>query len=751
MGQNHPFNKKDFFVIVIFASTIFVFCYYCLGFFKNGISSPLVYCGDDDFFEITWIKSIIDNRRFDENKLLGMPFGLSYYDFPAVFLCKIEYLSILFLSIFSKNPYVVFNLQFLWTIAFCFSVSYFVLRKLGINTLFAIIGSIIFGLSPYIFFRGLPHYSLAACYFVPLSILICSWATEEDERYLSIKNGFISFIKYKKNIALIIISFLIANNGIGYYAFFTCFFLCATGVINIYRRKNLFLLKAVIIPTLLILLFTLMALIPVFKYLLINGNNNITTRSVVAVELYSLKISQLFIPTTLHHSKTFINFVNIYNASAPLVNNNKGVYLGVFGCVGFVFSIFNLLIYSVNKKENQFVLLLSKLNISAVLFFTIGGFISLFCFFLNFYFLRGFNRVSIFINYISIIILCYHLQCFKIKIEKVSNIIFKITGYLFLCFFCLYCIWEQAPDITINNFARREAKRALQNDKNFIKEIEKILNENDAVFQLPYHPFPEHGSIRGMRDYHLFAGYISSNKLRWSYGGMKGRVSDKWNKIVSSLPCDDMINAIISYGFRGIYIDARAYDQKRFMSICGSIENTLEGEKPIISSNNYLFFYNLYPFIDKHPELLSQNVFDFLHMEYSLGKEIFLDSKKYNADIYIDSGLSYPEDDFTWTNGRRLKMEMKITPVKKVCAQFDLASIFNGSQKVIIKLNGKKIITKTISKKSDLIFTFDCPKDGIIDLVLEFPEAVSPQEIGISRDPRDLALAIKKIILTREE
>ena len=595
------------FIIVLFLG---VLNYICLGFAKNGIDAPISYSGGDDFTQAMSIKTYIEKGWIGKNDLLGAPYDMTFYDFPTNFLMNVDNLNTFIFSRFTNNPFVVFNIQYIWTIMLCAIVAFIVLRCLKINRIFAILGSILYGMSPYIYSRGMGHFCLGACEFIPLSILLCVWGMEDDEQYLSMVGGIKSFFSNKKNIGMLICSLLIANNGMGYYPFFTCFFLCIVTIINVFRTKKVACIKKTVLPICCIVLFMLLALIPVFIYKIINGSNNIASRSISDLEYYGLKVMQFFVPTNNHHIGIVKKAVSAYNAQAPLVNENFTSYLGVFACAGFLISLIISFIPIKKQREMNIIKLFSKLSIWAILFFSIGGFVVLFCFLTGLRSFRGFNRVSIFIEFMGIATLCLCLQkLFELEWLKKRYILFRVCQ-IAIAGFALFCIWEQHPDMTENNNARAFSKSLKKNDIDFVSQIESMLQENDAVFQLPYHKYPEGGAVNNMSNYHLLAGYLNSSKLRWSYGGIKGRESDKWNEKVSALPTEKMINAIVQSGFRGIYIDSRAYTEGELQELCTRIEFALQNQKPVVSENRTLYFYNLYDYVEKHPELINLPIYE---------------------------------------------------------------------------------------------------------------------------------------------
>ena len=124
----------------------------------------------------------------------------------------------------------------------------------------------------------------------------------------------------------------------------------------------------------------------------------------------------------------------------------------------------------------------------------------------------------------------------------------------------------------------------------FVENIENSVEAGSMIYQLPYHEYPEYGPVNDMWDYHLFVGYLHSDKLKWSYGSVKGREGDSWNEEIGSLKADDMVKALKEAGFAGIYIDRRAYLAEQIEQLESDLTEAT-GTKPVISDNGCLSFY----------------------------------------------------------------------------------------------------------------------------------------------------------------
>jgi phosphoglycerol transferase len=62
-----------------------------------------------------------------------------------------------------------------------------------------------------------------------------------------------------------------------------------------------------------------------------------------------------------------------------------------------------------------------------------------------------------------------------------------------------------------------------------------------------------------MRDYDHLWGYFHSTKLRWSYGAMKTRPIDEWQRRISALPVPELIAELAAAGFTGVTVDGNGY------------------------------------------------------------------------------------------------------------------------------------------------------------------------------------------------
>lgn len=544
------------------------------------IKVPFSYFCGDDMSILANAKSMIEQNWNMTADRLGAPYVASYYDFSSSVLHNFDLLTLKIFTMITKNAAASANLVFLSIIYFCSIISYFVMRELKITNWISACGSLVFAFSPFIFMRGIVHIVLSTCYFVPLSILLCIWIYERDDVFTLDKQ----FFKNPRNYLAIFFTMLIANNGIAYYPFFTCFILFVTAISKVLKTKKFRYVGKAFAMIGSIVAFMVIAMLPIFLHIIKYGKNadELVRAGFSDSELYGLKIIQLILPINGHGSYTLTKLINDYAEQAPLVNENITSYIGFMGIAGFIILLAFLFI---KKKEEKYerIYLLSELNLGMVLLGTIGGFGSVFALFVS-DMIRGYNRISIFIEYVCILAFCIILDMLYKKFDFRKKIVLIAVGVVFTA----GVLYEQFPYDYIPAYEYCESH--YESDEHFVKQIEDSVEKGSMIYQLPYHQYPEDGSVNDMSDYSLLTGYIHSDTLKWSYGTMRGSIEDKWNENVNKMKLNDMVRYLSENGFAGIYIDRRAYEQEELRELEDNLTKTI-GSAPIISENENLSFF----------------------------------------------------------------------------------------------------------------------------------------------------------------
>lgn len=555
------------------------------------LNIPMQYLGGDDMGVIVNAKMMVEQGWNMTSDRLGAPYSVQYYDFTSSMMHNVGLVIMKIFALITRDAAATMNLSYLSIFFIAGIISYFVMRNLKVNCWVNALASSVFALSPYMLYRNIGHIVLTECYFVPLSILLCLWIYERDDVLVPDKN----FFKRKINYVALLFTFLIANNGIAYYPFFTCFIFMVTAVSKLVKTGKIKEGLRGVIATVMVCFFVVLSILPGKIYTMTHGTNAaaIDRAGFEQAELYGMKISQLFMPVNGHG--IYDKYIDIYNENAFLVNENSTAYLGIIGMIGFII----LMICMFTKKDsalNKRLGYLSELNITMVLMGTIGGIGAMFSFFIS-PMLRGYNRISIFIEYACILAVALladklvNVLKARINNKKEKKVKYNILLYgmtvVFGCI-CVFSIWEGCPALVTPAYDTIEAE--YTSDKEFVEAIEDELAPGSMIYQLPYHKYPEDGPVNDMADYHLYIGYLHSNTLKWSYGSIKGREEDEWNESVSEMKYEDMVSYLKEQGFAGIYVERRAYTEEELTEL----ENTLEaitGSKPLESNNNNLSFF----------------------------------------------------------------------------------------------------------------------------------------------------------------
>jgi phosphoglycerol transferase len=229
---------------------------------------------------------------------------------------------------------------------------------------------------------------------------------------------------------------------------------------------------------------------------------------------------------------------------------------------------------------------LSLLNAAAILLGSVGGLGSLIAFFITPQ-VRAYNRVSIFIAFFSFLSLALFLE--RVRHRYATTQWRRMIFYGVVVVALGVGIVDQRSHNYIPNYSwlRSEFRR----DAAFVQRIEAALPAGAMIFQLPMVSFPENPRVNRLNDYDLVKGYLHSTRLRWSYGAIKGRENDSWQRWVTSKPAPDLVGTLALAGFAGIYVDRYGYPDsgaKLEADLAGVI-----GSRPFVSENGRLVFFDL--------------------------------------------------------------------------------------------------------------------------------------------------------------
>ena len=550
--------------------------------------APMFYGGDG----IYWVGQV--QRSYGElSGSLGWPFYevAGRYD-PNYDL--IYDIFVWFVGLFTKDTGIVFNLYVL-VIPFANALAgYAVFRMVGLRRWLSFAFGLTFGLTPYVQQRMAGHMMLAACEFVPFSVLLCLWCAE-DEQFNRPGKG---FLKNKRNWLALAMAWGIANNGAAYYPYFTCFFLCVTALCLILRDRSWRAGTSCLVTITEIVVWMIPDFFPMVLGIL-NGQGSTLTngvyRSPVGADIYSLRISSLLLSPNGFGLQKLANWMGRYfhvlaTDEGPMYNENAYGYLGIVGIFGFL-ALLLLLLHSRDWKAGRTerpelgdrLWLLSRLNVMALLLATIAGFGGIIGIFVRF--IRGYNRISPYIAFFALLAVGLTLEkqltrCTGRSRKALAAVAILLLGYGY---------WEQ-QGLFRPEYEEIQAK--WYQDAAFMNEVEAAAGDGAMLFTLPYMKNFENGSLNNMWDYTLLRGPLHSKTLKFTYGAGYGTKNDLWYRETSELEPDAMVAELRAQGMTGIYLDLDGYPVDEQQSTLAALTEAAGcGPEDVIHSESGLLCY----------------------------------------------------------------------------------------------------------------------------------------------------------------
>jgi hypothetical protein len=544
---------------------------------KADLTTPFTYYGDALLYSMI-TKAIITNGWWLKNDSLGAPYGQEAYDIPQNDC--FSYLLVKVLGLFTSNYAVVFNLFYLLTFPLTAISSFYVLRKFNVSRAPAIMASLLYSFTRPHFAPGQGHLVYCVFFPVPLIIMVILWVCSEELSLTRIENGRTKLNLYnRKLIAGLLICVLIASTGGAYYPFFAVCLLGSATLFLAVRHKN------IVKPLMPVFLIVIIAgafvanQTPYVLYILKHGKTEVMTREPSEADHYGLKIGQLLLPLSAHRIKAFAKFKERYDKAPPSEGENVIASPGFIGSFGFLFLI-GWLLYRRGREESdrprELFNHLSMLNATAVLIATVGGFGSLFAHLVSPQ-IRVYARMNIYISFLAFFTSALLLDLMFRKFFQTGPR--KVVFYILISLLTLAGAFDET-----NVYNRPYVKDEFMNDRDFVRKIESVMPERAMIYQLPYQTFPE-------RNYDHLKGYMHSDKLRWSFGAMRGRYGAIWHETISKLPTEEMIKTVAIAGFSGVYIDRSLYPDKG-AKIESELSSLLQSS-PMVSSNQRLSLFNL--------------------------------------------------------------------------------------------------------------------------------------------------------------
>lgn len=518
------------------------------------------------------------------NSRLGAPDVSALVDCPFLDL-PMAVLGYIFTVIF-RSEITAFYLLYIITYPLAAASMCFLMSKLTDRAWMNILISVLYAITPYHFWRGMGHLTLSFYYVIPLGIYCAMIVASENYTGLLPQ-------KWKDSAGIkvcwLLLIFLIGISNV-YYSFFCMIMVLMSIIYKLVIKKTwkVMIYEASVFYEMAAAF--LAGILPKVIFSLKYGKNTVAcVRLPWESELYGLKIIQLFVPTSLTKSDFLRNIFTEYTENGFNINENMAASMGSVGCVGFVLMcvwvIQKLMLENKRRTREDAIVTFCSLNtLVLVLYCTTGGFGTIFSYLVTPE-IRALNRVSIVIEALAMMA----LSVFLVSHCK------KIFSIIFMVILSLYTFYADIPPIRA--LGTQDVVKDCSNVYSaFFSEIEEQLEEDSMVYQLPMAEFPEYGYVYNMADYSMLRGYLFTDTIRWSYGGVKGRNDAAKGLYVDNGMSKTFVEELLNNGFSGVYIDTEGYEDGG-AAINGFYQKQL-GIKPLVSEDGKLYFYNLTDKID---------------------------------------------------------------------------------------------------------------------------------------------------------
>ncbi len=542
--------------------------------------------GLDNEFSLMVIKNVLGSGWANHTSQLGAPFGQVLYDFPVVAADVLHLLVIKGIGVFTDDPALVMNCFYGLSFFLVSACAFVALRLLKISPAVASAVALLYSFLPYHFVRGgyFGQPTLSAYYAVPLT---CALVIRQlgDEPLLDLRRstGGRRLPMNPSRAALALAICVVGALTSVYYAVFAMILLAFAGLARALTVRSFRPLVAALALAGVMAATLLTALVPNLLYIERNGpNQDAARRLATESEVYGLKIVNLVLPTPEHR----ISALDVRPGEKSVLPGEGTETLGLIGAAGFIGLLLTAarrLLGSSNATP-QPAGSMAALLLFTVLLGTVAGFSAVVAN-LGFTQIRAWSRISVFVAFLALGAVALVLDRVSVTSEAAGTAARRLG-------LSLLVLVVGIADQTTPSFVPRykEVSRTWRSDQSFIQRVERRYGEAD-VFQLPIMPFPESYPVGKVWGSTHLRGYLHSDALRWSFGGMRGRESD-WQDQLLPLPALDGAARVALAGFEALYIDRAGYPD-RGVELEGRLEPYLT--QRLVSSDGRLAVYDLRP------------------------------------------------------------------------------------------------------------------------------------------------------------
>ncbi len=463
---------------------------------------------------------------------LGAPYEANWNDWPFL-----EYLPLYLIGALARvvGIFAALNIALLCSHLLAGITFYCIARYRKVDIVWSFAAALAFGLASFIFSQSPDHPMVALCWHVPLFLLVWGWLADERELAIGSKRFWIGMAIG-----------VLAGVQNPYYSVTFCQLVLLTTMTMSIRTNR--------IDRLLIGLWFIGA--TVFGFVLMNFNawiwqlrlgqsSGAIVRQFQWVEIYALKLLDLFVPP-LNHQVAAFRAAGLWRSHIAILHD-EGSYVGIIGAAALAILIAIAARAAIKRQSEIPAAAWQVLWIFA--FYTTDGLNAILAA-AGFTFLRAGCRLSV---VILAILLLFTAEWLTKRMRSTVA-----TSAAAVC--CLIVFIDQVPQ-PISPEQQRLIAQQISADRDFVANMETVLPPGAMVFQLPVMDFPE-APLRTVNPYDHLRPYLFSRQLRFSFGSMKGRPREQWQHDLEKMPLAESLAEIKKHGFSALYINRVAYPDR---------------------------------------------------------------------------------------------------------------------------------------------------------------------------------------------
>ncbi|MBI2169009.1 MAG: hypothetical protein HYU28_05855 [Actinobacteria bacterium] len=500
--------------------------------------------GHDANVVLAVIKNVLREGWYTTTDHLGAPFGQQFHDYPIHVGDWLSLGMVRALGLVIDGPATVMNAFYVGTYFLVAGGAYAALRLLGRSRVTAVAAALLYTFLPYHWIRGEMHLFLGAYWAVPLACVVLLRRLEPGSRLRP--TWF--------EVAVVVV---MAGTGSYYPAMFVVL-LAAVALVRVIADRRL---ASTAGPALLVgvmLAVTALANLPTILHRLDEGSNDVAgRREFYEAEIYGARLTQMVLPVAGHRVDVLGRPAERL-ATTPLPYPHlemPSLALGAAGTVGLVLLGWRVVCRlgggAVPDAAPAWVDRAALVVMLALVLGAAGGLAPLLGL-AGFTQIRAWARLGVFVAFFALAALAVAGD--GLLRRAVST---RWSRLALVAPVAVLALLDQTTAATSPAYASQKAR--WDADERLVTQIEHALGPDAALFQLPHVPFPETPPPAAMEDYDHLRGYLHSDTLDWSFGGVKGRADVDSLEQLGALPPAQLVEEARRLGYEGLWFNRLGY------------------------------------------------------------------------------------------------------------------------------------------------------------------------------------------------